>query len=160
MNQNNFKETKHDVSFEKQLERIVYQNKLKNCELCHGALEFMGGGRYICSQCSHEQFDDFGKIKAFLEEAGPTPAVVISKATGVDLKNVKAFLDHGRIEVAEGSAVFLQCEICGADIKFGRICPTCARNETAKMKGYLVEEVGEVPKRKTKAGKIHFINQD
>ena len=50
-----------------------------------------------------------------------------------------------------------KCEMCGKNIKFGRICPACAKNKVSRMKGYLVDEVGEepVPDRIVKAGRMY-----
>ena len=146
----NFKHNK-----EKDLNDILVQNKIKFCS-CKGQMRYMGGGRYICSVCGKEELDDFGKVKQYLDEHGPSSAYIFSIATGVDKEIINLFLKRCRLEIPDNSPTFIKCEICGEDIKCGRICPLCAREKTNSLKAYLVDEVGDIPNRK---GKMHFLNR-
>ncbi|MDE7479075.1 MAG: hypothetical protein K2M91_14235, partial [Lachnospiraceae bacterium] len=52
------------------------------CSLCRGRMVYVGRGAYKCEKCEHEELDDFGKVRQYLEENGPMPALVIAQATG------------------------------------------------------------------------------
>ena len=58
------------------------------CERCGTQLEGMGQGVYRCVKCNIEYYDDFRKIRNFIEENGPAPARIISRETGVSLQSV------------------------------------------------------------------------
>ena len=118
------------------------------CKKCSAPLEFAGRGMYKCPECGEIEYDDFGKIRKFLDEHGPTPAIEISEGTGVTVKKINNFLRQGRMEIAEGSGEYIRCEMCGTSIKFGRVCPECAMmlNKSKNMKGVSLSEIGEKPK--------------
>ena len=101
-------------------------------------------------------------LKAFLEENGPSPAVVISENTGVPLDIINIYLRTGRLEIPEGSKYFINCERCGCSIRYGRFCPECAKILAGGIKAVFNADVGEKPKIKPKsdmAGQMHFINR-
>lgn len=141
----------------KDLNHILLQMKVKYCTICKSKLNYLGSGKYVCSSFGHEEIDDFGKIKIFLENNGPAPAHIISLATGVEAEIIDAFLRKGRVEITNDSSAFLKCEICGEDIRYGRICPICAREKVSKIQGYLIEDVGEPPIRNEK---MRFLNRE
>ena len=86
---------------------------------------YISGG-YVCEKCGNETFDDFGKIKAYIDEHGPSPGIVISEATGVPIAKINRYLRQGRIEIPDGSGEYIPCEKCGQPIRYGRFCPACA----------------------------------
>ncbi len=146
----------------KKLEHLVINSKPVRCSECNGKMFYVGGGRYECETCGHIALDDFGKVKEFLEEHGPSPAVVISAATGVSQEVIDGFLKKGRVEIPEGSPYYLKCEKCGCSIRYGRFCADCAAQAVGKVKAIFNEEVGEKPKYELKSeknGKIHFLNR-
>ena len=133
--------------------------KPNRCSKCKGRIRYIGGGRYECYECGHEEVDDFGKVKEFIDEHGAKPAVIISEKTGVPVDIINAMLRQGRLEIPEGSPVYITCEKCGCSIRYGRFCPDCIRNQTNSLKGmYFNPEVGEKPQRPMtqQDGKMHF----
>ena len=144
------------------LEKLILQRKPEICELCGGKMFYMGSGTYQCEDCHNIVMDDFGKVKAFLEENGASPAVVISESTGVPLDIINIYLRTGRLEIPEGSKYFINCERCGCSIRYGRFCPECAKILAGGIKAVFNADVGEKPKIKPKsdmAGQMHFINR-
>ena len=127
-------------------EEIFLQHRPLFCEKCGGKMFYQGSGLYQCRDCGAEQMDDFGKIKAFLDANGPTPAVTIAKATGVDRETINYYLRRGRVEIPEGSKFYLKCEKCGCSIRYGRYCPECVKNAADKRGVLLTEEMGERPR--------------
>ena len=63
------------------------------CEKCAGLLENVDVGTYRCWNCGVDYYDDFHKIRKFLEENGPTPAIIISRRTGVARSTVEYYFN-------------------------------------------------------------------
>ncbi len=140
------------------LRRQMLANQKRICPKCGTPLKYMAMGDFECPSCGHMEQDDYGKVRSYLDEHGPTPAAIIEDDTGVPRIIIEDFLRKGRLEINENSPVFLKCELCGKDIKYGRICPACAKNKVSRMRGYLVDEVGEeavVEEKKKSGGKMY-----
>lgn len=140
------------------MERISDKFKLLEvgrCEQCGGSLKDAGLGIYVCAKCGAETLSEFGMVKQFLNENGPSNAQVISDGTGVPVNKIERFLREGRIEIPEGSDSYISCEKCGVDIRYGRFCPACATTLSKELTSALTySEVGEVPKEK---GKMRYM---
>ena len=68
------------------------------CEFCGGDIEQSSKGGYFCVACGKENFDDFHKIRNYIEKYGPAPAVVISRNTGVSMKTIEHFRANGDVK--------------------------------------------------------------
>ncbi len=95
------------------------------CEKCGGVLVFEGLGEYRCEDCGEKAYDDYGKVRAYIEQHKGATAAQIEDAIGVSQKTIRRLLRDGRLEVAEGSRTFLRCELCDKPIRSGRYCPEC-----------------------------------
>lgn len=137
------------------LEKLIIENKPIKCGECGNRVSYVSGGKYQCEVCGHEELDDFGKVKEYLDENGPTPALIIAKATGVRPEVIEMFLKKGRLEIPEGSKYYLECEKCGCSIRYGRFCPTCMKTLTGDKYCLFSEDAGEKPKHDM-SGKMHF----
>lgn len=127
--------------------KVVWNDVPSVCKECGDFLKFVGRGTYKCESCGFTAYDDFGKIRKYLDEFGPSPAVEISEGTGVSVQKINNYLRQGRMEITEGSSEYIRCESCGAPIKFGRYCPECAAILSKKMQGSIgLGEIGERPK--------------
>lgn len=137
------------------LEGLVVGKKPVKCQACGGRLCYTGGGRYRCPLCGREAYDDFGKIRKFLEDNGPSPPIVISQATGVASEVVKAFqkknfVSSGDVKLLptdkdtrmkkprflneQSNSYYLKCSRCGDGISSGRYCTTCIRELAGGIK--------------------------
>lgn len=144
----------------KVLESVFLANRPRNCKKCKGKLFYVGGGKYKCEVCEEEYYDDFGKVKVFLEENGPSSAVLISEKTGVSREIIGLFLRTGKVEIIENSDYYINCEKCGCDIRYGRYCPRCSREVYNGIMGLFHEDAGECPKLPAKKeGKMHFLDK-
>lgn len=133
----------------------VFSEVPKICSKCGGKYTFMGAGRYVCEACGEEKYDDFGKVRAYVDEHGATPGIVISEATGVSLTKINTFLRQGRMEIPDGSGGYIHCERCGEPIRYGRYCPSCAAYLTNNKLVVLTSaDIGERPRKELK-GKMH-----
>lgn len=141
-----------------ELERFFLEHKPIKCERCNKKLEYIGSGKYECEACKHIMMDDFGKVKAYIDENGPASAVELSAMTGVRKSLIESFLKKGRLEIPEGSDFYISCEKCGCNIRYGRYCPDCMAQMNKGFKAFFHEDAGERPKN-SKKGKMHFLNK-
>lgn len=110
------------------MKRIVLEDEYhipRVCKECGGVMVFKGVGEYRCEECGELEYDDYGKVRLFLEKKPGANAVEVEKETGVPQKSIRQMLKESRLQVAEGSKTFLRCEACGKDIRSGRLCPEC-----------------------------------
>lgn len=101
------------------------------CEKCGQVMEYRGIGEYCCPDCGEIAYDDYGKVRNYLEHHRGASQGEVARATGVSTTAIRALLREDKIEVTENSAVLLFCEICGANIRSGRVCDRCAARRAA-----------------------------
>lgn len=145
----------------KQIKNSKNYEMNKICSVCGGRMKYAYGENYECQQCGRQERSNFGKVKDFLEESGPQPAVIISENTGVSLEYITLLLHEGRIEIPDGSDHYIKCKKCGTDIRYGRFCPECMIAMTKNISSALaLPDVGEKPTRKGDgSGKMRFMNK-
>jgi predicted amidophosphoribosyltransferase len=97
----------------------------KLCPDCGTKMKYIYGEMFECPTCGKKQLSDFGLVREYLDSHGPQPAIIISEATGVSVDVIDHFLRQGRVEIPDGSGVYIKCQSCGADIRYGRYCPEC-----------------------------------
>lgn len=107
------------------LDLMDFYHVPKVCEKCGGIMIFKGVGEYHCEDCNFVAYDDYGKVRLYLENHRGATAGEIEEHTGVSQKSIRQMLKESRLEVAEGSRMFMRCEVCGKDIRSGRFCPEC-----------------------------------
>ncbi len=134
----------------------VYHRPTK-CPECGGIMKFKGCGEYRCEDCRYVEYDDYGKVRNYVEKHAGATAAQVAEATGVKQKTIRTMLKESRLEIAEGSNSFMKCEMCGASIRAGRVCSKCepaytkamadkASTRNAKMMAGLVWNVSAVKK--------------
>ena len=104
---------------------IDYYHVPHSCKKCGGVMVFKGVGEYHCEDCGFVDYDDYGKVRLYIEGHRGATAAEIESATGVSQRTIRQMLRESRIEIAEGSKTFLHCEMCGRNIRSGRFCPEC-----------------------------------
>ena len=119
-------------------------NRPVECPECGGVMVFKGCGEYKCEKCKYVAYDDYGKVRNYVEGHSGVTMAQAADATGVKQKTIRTMLKESRLEVADGSSVYLKCEMCGVSIRSGRVCSKCevsynkmvedrARKKQAKM---------------------------
>jgi hypothetical protein len=86
---------------------------------------YKGCGEYTCEKCGFTAFDDYGKVRLFLEQHPGANARNVEEGTGVSGRAIRQMLREDRLEVAPDSKVFIRCDICGRNIRSGVFCPEC-----------------------------------
>lgn len=98
---------------------------LKECPKCGTRMIYAYGEVYECPKCGNKEFTEFGKIRDYLEKHGPQNAVTIADATGVSVKTIQKFLYQAVLRY-QMVLVHILCQMCGAEIRYGRFCPECS----------------------------------
>ncbi len=104
---------------------ISNYNRPYVCNACGGLMIFKGVGEYECEDCKYVDFDDYGKARNYIEEHPGATSAEITDNTDVSQRAIRQMLRDGRLEVAADSKTFIQCEICKANIRYGRFCDKC-----------------------------------
>lgn len=103
------------------------------CQECEGVMVFQGLGQYKCEDCGHVEYDDYGKVRNYIEVHPGANVSMIAEETGVSRKSINNMVKDERFEITKDSKTFLLCEMCGVNIRSGRVCPNC---ESAYHKAY------------------------
>lgn len=107
------------------LKALEWYNIPRECKKCGGVMVFKGVGEYHCEKCKAVEYDDYGKVRLYIEEHRGATAAEIEQAVGVSQKTIRRLLKDGRIEITENSKAFLRCEVCGKQIRSGQFCTEC-----------------------------------
>lgn len=135
-----------------------FKEEIRTCKFCGGMFRYYGYGYGYCERCTPIDDEMFHRVKDYIWENGTVTMAVASEATGVSMKQITQYLRDGRLEIPEDSKIFIRCELCGTDIRYGRYCQECAsrtlKGLTSAIKMDLFE-IGETPKKLR--GKMHTL---
>ncbi len=95
------------------------------CKECNGIMIFKGVGEYQCEDCNALEYDDYGKVRLYIEKHKGATAAEVEAAIGVKQRSIRNMLKEGRFEISSDSKAFLYCELCGNKIRYGRLCKEC-----------------------------------
>lgn len=134
----------------------------KCCKKCGRLFMYYGVGHLYCPVCAKADNKTFNKVKEYLYEHGASSLKEVALATDVSEKKIMTYLREGRLEIPEGSDIFIRCESCGVEMRSGRYCPECANKLIHKLSGrgsaHLVnDEIGEVTK-KNQSARMRFLD--
>lgn len=130
---------------------ITNYNRPYICDNCGGLMEFKGCGEYECEDCHTKGYDDYGKVRNYIELHRGANAAEIEARTGVTQKSIRQMLKESKLEITADSVAFMRCEICGTNIRSGRFCPKCEasyhkekeKKMREKLKGFGLESEEE-----------------
>ncbi|SES84159.1 flagellar operon protein TIGR03826 [Natronincola peptidivorans] len=128
--------------------------ELRNCVSCNRTFAYNGSD--LCSRCGNTDEDDFKKVKEYLYDNPGASIIEVSEATDVSEKKILRFLRENRIEIKEEDNMLLDCERCGASIRSGRFCDSCAGDLKKELSKALKtnENEKEAPKKTNKSHKM------
>ncbi|MDD5948530.1 MAG: MerR family transcriptional regulator [Lachnospiraceae bacterium] len=135
------------------------QKNLRVCRKCRRFFEYQNIGYGLCPDCTRIDNENFEKVKDYLIDHGAATAQEISNALDISEIVIYQYLRDGRIEIPDNSPIYIKCELCHADIRYGKYCPECAMKMKKELnKGTTtidIYEVGEKPKNRL-SGKMHI----
>lgn len=100
-------------------------NRPTFCVKCGGVLVYKGIGEYQCEECGEKEYDDYGKVRNYLEKHRGANVAEISGATDVSHKAIREMIKEKRFEIIDNRGGYLRCEMCGESISSGRFCSKC-----------------------------------
>ena len=135
------------------------------CEGCGGVMIFKGVGEYRCEECGAVAYDDYGKVRLYIEEHKGATAAETSAATGVSQRSILQMLKESRLEVTENSKFMMKCEACGQPIRSGQFCLRCETKihramESAQREQLMRELKGYSVSHSTEDGQKRFVRRD
>jgi len=152
----------HTQQNEKQPKTELEKIKIKKCLRCGKLFKVDNLSSDLCPYCIKLDNEDFEKIRDYLYEHKTATYVQLSEATGISVMQIERYLRNGRLEIPEGSPIYIKCERCGAEIKSGRICNACSLSLSNAMRlemNYTDAQVGDTPKKKSdNKAKMHYFN--
>ncbi len=80
-------------------------NKPSFCSKCGCPVSYKGLGEYVCDNCGFHEFDDYGKVRLFLEKNPGANIVQIEARTGVSQKIINQLVSEGKFEVSKSAGL-------------------------------------------------------
>ena len=105
--------------------------EVKQCKSCKKLFQYFGGEQ-ICLVCKKKEDEMFDVVKEYLRKH-KTNIQILSEKTGVPVSTIYKFIKQGRLIIQEDVPIFVQCECCGKDIKFGKMCAACERKKNVQI---------------------------
>ncbi len=84
------------------LDKLKIDRRLKVCPDCGHAVTYKGLGEYFCSNCMKDVYDEYGKVRRFVEEYPAATLLQIEAATGVDKSRIRDMVREGKFVLAGG----------------------------------------------------------
>lgn len=103
------------------------------CKICNGVMVYRGLGEYQCEECEAVEYDDYGKVRNYLDKHRGANVAEISSVTGVSHKTIRDMIKENRFEIIESPTGYLKCEMCGIELKSGRLCSKCEKEYHRKI---------------------------
>lgn len=122
-------------------------NRPKLCKNCSGVMVYKGVGEYQCEDCKAIDYDDYGKVRLYIETHKGATAAEAAMATGVPRGKIMQMLKEERFQISEDSKTFLKCEVCGKMIRAGRFCSVCEAKYHQAVEAGLREDATERKKK-------------
>lgn len=77
-------------------------HKPKECSTCKSTdIEYLGLGQYRCKACMTVMYDDYGKVRRYLEEHPGSTEVEVNANTGVKRETIRMFVHQERFDVVD-----------------------------------------------------------
>ena len=111
-------------------EQMLQYAGFKKCKKCGGNVLIVNDGEYKCEECGEIYYDDYGKIKKYMENNKGATIQEIVQATGVSRRSIKELLSNCKLEIVQPSNAYIKCNVCGAMLTCGSICNRCGNNMT------------------------------
>ena len=109
---------------------------VKNCRGCGRIFNYITGP-FLCQACKEKMEVKFQEVKEYIRENAGVGIKEVAEACEVETSQINQWLREERLELTEGSTIFLSCESCGTQIRSGKYCEQCKYNMTMGFKNIL-----------------------
>ena len=79
------------------------EKKLTFCPDCGATVTYKGLGEYVCDKCRKTCYDDYGKVRVFLEKYPGANIVQVANNTGVSKNLIRRMVDENRFAIQDGN---------------------------------------------------------
>lgn len=97
---------------------------IRNCRMCGHIFNYVAGP-ILCPHCREKMEAKFQEVKEYIRANPGVGIQDVAENCDVEPSQIQQWLREERLELTEGSVIYLQCEKCGAPIRSGRFCEKC-----------------------------------
>ncbi len=109
---------------------------VRNCRNCGRIFNYVTGSP-LCQICRGALEEKFQEVKKYIQEHRGVGIPEVSAACDVEPSQIQQWLREERLEVTEDSAIYLNCEKCGAPIRSGKYCDKCRAEVTNSFRSII-----------------------
>lgn len=135
---------------------------VRNCIKCNKLFNYLTGPP-ICVGCRREIEDKFKEVRLYIRKNLKATIPEVAEACKVDVKQIRQWIREERLSFTDDSAIGIECEMCGKNIKTGRFCAGCKADVASNLEtAYKKPEVKEENpyENKDTSSKMRFLNKD
>ena len=104
-------------------------------------------GPILCPHCREKMEAKFQEVKEYIRANPGVGIQDVAENCDVEPSQIQQWLREERLELTEGSVIYLQCEKCGSPIRSGRFCEKC-KKEMATQLGNSIRKPEPVVEKK------------
>lgn len=123
---------------------------IRNCRVCGRIFNYVAGP-IACPVCREKAEAKFQQVKEYIRENPGVGIAEVSAVCEVDAAQIRQWLRDERLELAENSPIYMNCESCGAPIRCGRYCEQCKNHMANTLRSVIHEEK---PRQQTESKKL------
>lgn len=86
---------------------------IRNCRMCGHIFNYVAGP-ILCPHCREKMEAKFQEVKEYIRANPGVGIQDVAENCDVEPSQIQQWLREERLELTEGSAIYLQCEKCGA----------------------------------------------
>ncbi|MCQ2496245.1 MAG: flagellar protein [Lachnospiraceae bacterium] len=132
--------------------------EVKTCKNCGRIYNYLGAITPFCPPCMKLLEEKYQICKQYIKDNPGANIQQVSEATECSLKMLKQWVREERLSFAEGSAVGIECESCGANILTGRFCNDCkGRLQQGLQNAYKPKAPEPVQKKTPTSAQMRFL---
>ena len=109
---------------------------VRNCRGCGRIFNYVAGP-IQCPMCRDKMEAKFQEVKEYIRENPGVSIPEVSETCDVEPSQIRQWLREERLQLAEDSPIYLNCEGCGANIRLGKYCEKCKFNMTNELNSIL-----------------------
>ena len=84
-------------------DELCFTDILDLCSKCGADLEYVGLGEYKCSKCGATEYNDYGKVRHYLEKHPGATQDEVTRVTGVKKARIRSLIAEEKITFASNS---------------------------------------------------------
>ena len=131
------------------------------CKRCGKLFNYVTGDK-LCPICKEEMEEKFQEVRKYIQEHKGASMTEVAEECDVQSTWIQKWLREERLELTEGSAITIDCESCGAPIRSGRLCNSCADKFRAAAGNYIRSNrpEQEISLQRSNSAKMRFLQND